>query len=405
LTGPRRATEARLYFQTLDDKSECVGVYTNGKLFFDSLPEGITRTWRHSGALTDTSIEYAWLYTDGQNLQQVCPDKFKDQLTATQNKFRAYLKSFKIAKINLRELCFFDLVPHDFLLEFCEIKNKITQHVFDNFTKPKNYDHLSEIHRLLHKIKFNDLLLDTRDSRNLLTNTRDRNRINKLLSGPKHIDYNLFGTATGRLTTFTNSFPMLTLKKQLRQIVKPKNDWFISLDYNGAEIRTVLALSDEPQPDYDIHLWNCKNVFGGHVERDEAKEKFFAWLYNPDSTEIENDFYNRDKLLKQHYSEGCVTTPFGRVIEVEKRKAFNYLIQSTTSDIVLQQAVKLDQFLENKKSFISHIVHDEVVIDLHDSERNIVPLMRNIFENNIFGHFVSNVDAGKDYYALKELKL
>ena len=32
MTGPRRATEARLYFQTLDDKSECVGVYTNGKL-------------------------------------------------------------------------------------------------------------------------------------------------------------------------------------------------------------------------------------------------------------------------------------------------------------------------------------------------------------------------------------
>ena len=111
----RKATEARLYFQTLDDKSECVGVYTNGKLFFDSLPEGITRTWRHSGALEDANIEYAWLYADGKNLQQVCPDKYKDQLSSSQAKFRAYLKSFKIAKINLRELCFFDLVPHDFV--------------------------------------------------------------------------------------------------------------------------------------------------------------------------------------------------------------------------------------------------------------------------------------------------
>jgi len=394
-----------LYFQTLDDKSECVGVYTNGELFFDSLPTGISRTWRHSGALRDNNIEYAWLYTGGKNLQQVCPDKYSKQLLASQAKFRAYLKSFKIAKINLRELCFFDLVPHDFLLEFCEVKNKITQHVFETFDRPENYAYLSDVHRLLHKIKFNDLFLDTKNSRNLLTNTNDRNRIKKLLSGPKHIDYNLFGTTTGRLTTYTNSFPMLTLKRELRQIVKPKNDWFVSLDYNGAEIRTVLALSDEPQPEHDIHLWNCENVFGGSIGRSEAKEKFFAWLYNPESKEIENDFYNRDSLLEQYYSNGCISTPFGRVIEVEKRKAFNYLIQSTTSDIVLKQAVKLDQFLHGKKSFISHIVHDEIVIDLDDSERNIVPLMRNIFENNIFGSFVSNVNAGKNYYDLKELNL
>ena len=394
-----------MYFQTLDDKTECVGVYTNGKLFFDSVPEGITKTWRHSGGLEDANIMYAWLYAGGKNLQQVCPEHHKAQLNAAQSKFRAYLKSFKIAKIDLRELCFFDLVPHDFLLEFCEIKNKITQHVFDNYEKPANYDHLAEIHRLLHKIKFNDLLLDTRGSRNLLVNTSDRNRIQKLLNGPKFIDYNLFGTTTGRLTTFSNSFPMLTLKKELRQIVKPKNDWFVSLDYNGAEIRTVLALSNEPQPEHDIHLWNCENVFGGTIAREQAKERFFAWLYNPDSTDIQSDLYDRDKLLEEYYSDGKVTTPFNRTIEVEKRKAFNYLIQSTTSDIVLEQATKLDKFLENRKSFISHIVHDEIVIDLDDDERDIVPLMRNLFENNIFGSFASNINAGKNYYDLKELPL
>lgn len=394
-----------MYFQTLDDKTECVGVYTNGKLFFDSVPEGITKTWRHSGGLEDANIMYAWLYAGGKNLQQVCPEHHKAQLNTAQSKFRAYLKSFKIAKIDLRELCFFDLVPHDFLLEFCEIKNKITQHVFDNYEKPANYDHLAEIHRLLHKIKFNDLLLDTRGSRNLLVNTSDRNRIQKLLNGPKFIDYNLFGTTTGRLTTFSNSFPMLTLKKELRQIVKPKNDWFVSLDYNGAEIRTVLALSNEPQPEHDIHLWNCQNVFGGTIAREQAKERFFAWLYNPDSKDIQSDLYDREKLLEEYYSDGKVTTPFNRTIEVEKRKAFNYLIQSTTSDIVLEQAVKLDKFLENRKSFISHIVHDEIVIDLDDDERDIVPLMRNLFENNIFGSFVSNVNAGKNYYDLKELAL
>ena len=83
----------------------------------------------------------------------------------------------------------------------------------------------------------------------------------------------------------------------------------------------------------------------------------------------------------------------------------NYLIQSTTADLVLDRAVKLDEFLKDKKSFVSHIVHDEVVIDLHDEDRDIVALMKNIFENNLLGKFVSNVNAGKNYYDLKELKL
>ena len=110
-------------------------------------------------------------------------------------------------------------------------------------------------------------------------------------------------------------------------------------------------------------------------------------------------------MLKNYYSGGKVTTPFNRTIEVEERKALNYLIQSTTSDVVLERAVKLDHFLNDRKSFVSHIVHDEIVIDLDDSERDLVPLMRNVFESNIFGNFVSNINAGKNYYDLKELGL
>ena len=42
----------------------------------------------------------------------------------------------------LNENCFFELVPQQFLLEFCDIKNKITEHVLKNYEKPKNYDFL-----------------------------------------------------------------------------------------------------------------------------------------------------------------------------------------------------------------------------------------------------------------------
>ena len=106
-------------------------------------------------------------------------------------------------------------------------------------------------------------------------------------------------------------------------------------------------------------------------------------------------------MLDKYYIDGYVHTPYGRKIKVEQRKALNYLIQSTTSDRVLEKAVLIDKMLEDKKSFISHIVHDEIVIDYADEDRDIVMGMRDLFEDG----YVANIKAGKDYYNLNELKL
>ena len=37
-----------MFFQTLDDKTECVGVYADGKLHFDKMPDNLKITWNHS---------------------------------------------------------------------------------------------------------------------------------------------------------------------------------------------------------------------------------------------------------------------------------------------------------------------------------------------------------------------
>ena len=84
------------------------------------------------------------------------------------------------------------------------------------------------------------------------------------------------------------------------------------------------------------------------------------------------------------------------------KKALNYLIQSTTSDRVLLRATEIDKFFEDKKSFISHIVHDELVIDFHDSERDLIPSVKEMFEKD---NFKANINVGKNYLDLEELKL
>ena len=400
-----------MYFQALDDKKECVGIYHDGRLNFDegTFPDSLAnmRTWRYSGFLQDESIEYGWFRAVGKTLKECCPEHLIEELTRFEKKMNAYKKSFEIAKINFRDHCFFDLVPHDFLVSFLEMKNQITKHVFENYEKPVIYDHLVAVEKLLYKMRYQNLNLNTQDARGLFTSSRSRQAAQKLLNGPKHIDYNIFGTRTGRLSTYPGSFPILTMQKDLRALVKPQNDWFISLDYNGAEARTVLSLLGEKQPPGDVHEWNVMNVFKdkGVESRESAKTFFFSWLYNPDSNKIEESLYDRDALLDKYYNDGHIETVFGRKIEVDAYKAVNYIVQSTTADLVNDRAVAIDKFLEDKRSFVSHIVHDEIVLDIPDEERYLIPEIKDIFSNNKLDKFVTNLKAGKDYMDIGVLNL
>ena len=394
-----------MIFQTLDDKSECIGIYADGQLFFDNFPEDLTKTWKYTGSLRDRDVDYAWMRVQGATMAEVAPEHLLEPLERAQKRLAAYVKSFKLAKINMRDHWIFDLVPQDFLKEFCEIKNQITEHVFDTYDEPECYSHLLSVERLLHKLTYHNLNLNTQDCKNLFMSSMSRANAQRVMNGPRYIDYNIFGTVTGRLATNPGSFPILTLQRGYRKMIKPHNEWFISLDYNGAELRTLLALSGEDQPDEDVHDWNMRNIFKFSLTREEAKTTIFSWLYNPESKKKIANIYDRDKLIEKHYIDGYVSTPFGRHIQVDSRRAFNYLIQSTTADVVLERAVALDKFLEDKKSFVSHIVHDEIVLDMTDDERCLIPDIKEIFATNTLDTFMVNLRAGRDYLDLKELNL
>jgi hypothetical protein len=63
-----------------------------------------------------------------------------------------------------------------------------------------------------------------------------------------YISYDIYGSVTGRLTTKPNSFPILILKKEIADIVVPKNDAFIQFDFNGAEIELSYLSPENPNP-------------------------------------------------------------------------------------------------------------------------------------------------------------
>ena len=124
-----------MIFQTLDDKKECVGVYVEKQLKYKQIPKGLTKTWSYSPYLKGLEIDYAQLYVEGKSIQEIVPENLKKEWESISNHMKAFINSFIEAKVSLNENCFFELVPQNTLKKYCEVKNKITEWVFENYKK------------------------------------------------------------------------------------------------------------------------------------------------------------------------------------------------------------------------------------------------------------------------------
>ena len=394
-----------MLFQTLDDKNQCVAVYTNGELDFNGIPKGMTKTWGYVPYVPG-EIEYASLYCIGSSLADVCPAHLKEEWAKINRKLKAFQRSFRTAKVDMNELCFFDLVQERFLLEYCDMKNQITEHVLNTHHKPDNYDFLVELSSIIHDVKYRKLNIDVGGIRDIFAKPKTRNFLKKINSFSPYISYDIAGTRTGRLTTKKGSFPILTLDKDFRAVIKPNNDLFIELDFNAAELRTVLALSGVEQPDKDIHEWIGNNIFASTDNREEIKKKIFAWLYNPlaKNDKLESVF-KRGDITKKYFNGEEVKTPFGRTIEVDDRRAFNYIVQSTTSDMFLRSMIKVFSLLKNRKSYVAFSVHDSLVVDFDMEDKDLLSEMVSVFSETELAKFKVNMSIGKDYGSMKTKRL
>lgn len=393
-------------FVALDDKSNCVGYYSDGDLHFESeVPKDLARTWKYFSFLHNEDIEYAYLYCDGKSLDEVCPEELKPEWDKLCDRMKAYIRSFQTAKINLNELCFYDLVPEQFLKEFFNIKCRIIDHVFDTHSKPPDYDFRFKLQVLLEDIRSREPIIDRSVLLPRTADIRVRNFINRLKVIQPVVSYDQFSSKTGRLTTAPATIPILTMDKSFRSIFKPKNDFFLELDYNAAELRVLLALNGLEQPDNDIHQWNMEQISASN--REEAKRDFFAWLYG--SSKVDGEVFEKlysVRDLKEKYWDGeTVTNHFGRKISSDEFHSVNYIVQSTAADLVLRQAIKVYDLLKGSKSSISFLIHDSIIIDLVYEERDMLEKIVATFSNTTFGEFKTNVSIGKDLNIMKEVKL
>ena len=401
-----------MLFQIIDQKQNCKNIYSNNKIISNPDYKDLTGTWSyHSSLKENNNIEYASLLTAGKSFDECCPDNLQDKWNKVKEKHFSFIRSFKEAKVQSSDHCFYDLVPESFVIEYFEIKNQITDHVLNNYNKPSNYDFLLDLSKLVTDIKNRKLSIDPDKIKDQMHQLKTRSFYNKLHNCRSHIDYNIFGSITGRLTTRKHSFPILTMDKNYRSIIEPNNDWFVELDFNAAELRCLLSLNGNTQPEEDLHKWHQKilnNLYDHESDREEIKRKIFGWLYGPVDTslgipEIEK-YYDKRKATKKYWNGKEITNPFERKIASDEFHSLNYLIQSTTTDLFLRQAIKINKKLSGKKTCLVALIHDSILLDFSREDKGILKDLEETFSNTALGNFKASVKVGTSFGNMRKLR-
>jgi len=389
-----------MLFQTFDEKKDCFMVFRDER-FSKHITSECTKTWSYATYLKEQDIDYANLFNSGKSLEEACSDDQKRELEQAQARIKAVLKSAASSGLDLKDVCMYDLIPEHMLRTWAQVKNNICNYVFENNPKPENYDLLLKVEKMITEIKFQPLEIDPEEI--VITNVQDKNTYETLEQCDRFISYDQFKTKTGRLSTKKNSFPVMTLAKKYRNVLKPDNDWLFEIDFNACELRVALALLGEAQPEEDLHDWNLHNVFVRSKDRENAKKRIFSWLYNPKSSEDRvGKIYDRDKLKTLHFMKDRVKTVFGREIQCDEDHAVSYIIQSTAADLLFEQMYKVWEMLDGSKSFIKFCNHDSVIIDFSEKDQFMINDIKHAFSQTRFGKFKVNCSAGRNWLDMQK---
>ena len=81
----------------------------------------------------------------------------------------------------------------------------------------------------------------------------------------------------------------------------------------------------------------------------------------------------------------------------------NYIIQSTSSDVCIEQAYKLRNFFNGKRTNLCYLLHDSVILDFAKEDRDFFLEAKEIFSKTRLGNYRVNASIGKDFGNMRSL--
>jgi len=251
-----------------------------------------------------------------------------------------------------------------------------------------------------------------------------------------HTHYNLFGAATGRLSSEKPNLQNIPNKTELGQkirdffISKPTHKFVIS-DYSQIELRVLAHLSNDKEMikilqnvNSDIHSETASRIFDVDISkvdfemRRKAKEVNFGLIYGmeafglskslnieqKEATKLIENYFAQfpsikgylEEVVKSAEQKSYTSTLFGRkrfineltssnfqIKSMGKRIAMNAPIQGTAADIMKIAMVNISNKIEkNNETKILLQIHDEIVVESPDRNiENIIKIIEQEMQN------------------------
>ena len=271
------------------------------------------------------------------------------------------------------------------------------------------------------------------------------------VTGRIHTTYSQAVAATGRLSSNNPNLQNIPIRtergRQVRKAFVPRNEEYtlIAADYSQIELRIIAALSEDESMiesfnrGEDIHAATASKVFSVPLDevtreqRSNAKAVNFGIIYGQgaftlaqqlnksraEAKELIDNYYNTFPSLKQYIANqiefarenGYVETILNRrrylkninsqnaiVRSADERNAVNAPIQGSAADIIKIAMIKIQELLQkgNYKSKMLLQVHDELVFDMHSSEKeSLTNLIQNEMEQAYKLSVPLTVDLGE----------
>ena len=91
-----------MIFQVLDNKIECVGYYSAGKIYKEDVGHNFTQTWDSSPNFMSKAVDYAKLYAGVDSIDDVpLPDHLHTEWRSSTKRMKAFINSLRKAKVTV----------------------------------------------------------------------------------------------------------------------------------------------------------------------------------------------------------------------------------------------------------------------------------------------------------------
>ncbi len=241
-------------------------------------------------------------------------------------------------------------------------------------------------------------------------------------------------TATGRLASQNPNLQNIPIRSEAGKLIrrafvaKDEQHSILSADYSQVELRLMAALSGDPamieafRNGHDIHAETSAKLYGVPREavtadmRRAAKTVNFGIIYGisafglsqrldcsrADATALIDSYFAQfpkvkdymDSLITTAREKGYAETLCGRrralpdlaaanfnLRAAAERTAINTPIQGSAADMIKLAMIRVAELLKGRKSRLIMQIHDELLIDLHESERDLIPAIGEAMKN------------------------